>query len=348
MLVPGDERSVHLVGEPRFVATSFRNARDVEASLVHAWTPRRPVRKLTEQLSGRLQVPYVVHLEDNEDLVAAARTGPLRRRLLQLDPARLEVLVERSFLAYRPFLERSIGVTAVVETLLEFKPPGVPAEIISPAYEAALFEPQPPDSQLRAELGLRPDDHVVVYAGNSHALNAEEVRSLYVAIGLLNDRGLPVKLVRLGDDYVRLLPGNLRHILRHVVRVPYQPRSEVPRYLALADVLVQPGRPGRFNDYRLPSKLPEFLAMGKPVILPRTNLGRVLEDGENCLLLKTGEPAELAEMIEQCLGDAELSARLGARARVFAEERFSWPRSAARLLRFYERVLSAAARTRRS
>ena len=37
-----------------------------------------------------------------------------------------------------------------------------------------------------------------------------------------------------------------------MVHVPLQPRSEVPRYLRLADVLVQPGAPDAFNDYRLP------------------------------------------------------------------------------------------------
>jgi glycosyltransferase involved in cell wall biosynthesis len=286
-----------------------------------------------------LLIPYVVHLEDNEDLVAAARAGPLRRRLLQLDPAKLEALVERSPLAYRAFLEGSIGVTAVIDTLLEFKPPDVPAEIIWPAYETDLFKPQPSDPRLRAELGLQAAEQVVVYAGNSHSLNADEVRSLYLAIGLLNDRGMPVKLVRLGDDHVRLLRRGERHLRKLVIRVPYKPRSEVPRYLALADVLVQPGRPGRFNDYRLPSKLPEFLAMGKPVILPRSNLGRELEDGTNALLLETGQPLELAERIGHCLRDRELSARLGAGARAFAEERFSWPRSAAWLRRFYEHVL---------
>jgi glycosyltransferase involved in cell wall biosynthesis len=343
VLVPRDDRSVRLVGEPHFVSTSFRHAHDVRASLVHAWTPRVNVQKLTEQLCRRWRIPYVVHLEDNEDLVAAARAGPLRRRLLQLDAHKLEALVERSPLAYRAFLGGSIGVTAVIETLLEFKPRDLPGETISPAYETELFKPQPPDPRLRAELGLHASEQVVVYAGNTHSLNADEVRSLYLAIGLLNDQRTRVKLIRLGDDHVRLLRRGARHVRKHVIRVPYQPRSEVPRYLALADVLVQPGRAGRFNNYRFPSKLPEFFAMGKPIILPRSNLGRVLEDGKNCLLLETGEPLELAERIGQCLRDEELRARLGTAARAFAEESFSWPRSAARLLRFYERTLSVRA-----
>ena len=49
--------------------------------------------------------------------------------------------------------------------------------------------------------------------------------------------------------------------------------ARLPALLRLADVLVQPGESNRFNTHRLPSKLPEFLASGRPVIMPRANLG---------------------------------------------------------------------------
>ncbi len=68
------------------------------------------------------------------------------------------------------------------------------------------------------------------------------------------------------------------------------PGSEVPGYLALADAFVQPGAPDEFNRYRLPSKLPEFLAMGRPVILPRCNIGNELSDRENAMLLEWERP----------------------------------------------------------
>ena len=55
---------------------------------------------------------------------------------------------------------------------------------------------------------------------------------------------------------------------------------EIPGYLALADAFVQPGAADDFNRYRLPSKLPEFLAMGRPVVLPDCNIGHDLVDGE--------------------------------------------------------------------
>ena len=91
------------------------------------------------------------------------------------------------------------------------------------------------------------------------------------------------------------------------------------------------GRAGPFNDYRFPSKLPEFLATGRPVVLPATNLGRFLDDGEECLLLRRGDALEIAAAVERLLDDDELRARLGRGGRAFAERNFSWPASARKL-----------------
>ena len=98
---------------------------------------------------------------------------------------------------------------------------------------------------------------------------------------------------------------------------------EVPGYLALADAYVQPGAPDEFNRYRLPSKLPEFLSMGRPVILPACNLGNELVDGEEALLLREGSALEIAARIENLLDAPERRPppwRPGARVRARAPE----------------------------
>src|SRR5262249_11096956 len=163
-------------------------------------------------------------------------------------------------------------------------------------------------------------------------------RSLYLAVAAVNRAGRPLKLVRLGRDYVEFLRPETRHVKEHVVDVPFVPRAEVGRYLRLADLLVQPGRPDDFEEYRFPAKLTGFLASGRPVVLPGTGVGRSLEDGEECILLRRGDALEIAAAIERILGDGDLRTRLGAGARAFAERSFSWPASARKLRRFYEQL----------
>jgi glycosyltransferase involved in cell wall biosynthesis len=353
--VPDRASTVERIGVPAFQALDFRAARSGalrfrdggEPTLVHAWTPREAVRELTEELSRRYRCPYVVHLEDNEDMLTADSLGLSLEQVRSATAADLDGTVPPGLahpVRMRRFLAGAAGLTVIIDRLLEFRPDGVPAEVVWPAYERELFTADPPDLELRRELGIRDEEVVLVYAGNTHVSNAAEVRSLYLAVAALNRGDRSVRLVRLGRDFVRFLDPELESIGRYVVRVPPQPREEVPRYMRLADVLVQPGRAGGFNDYRLPSKLPEFLATGRPVVLPATNLGRSLEDGVECILLRRGDALEIAAAVERILDDDALAARLAAGARAFAERSFSWQASAEKLHAFYERLLGSAPR----
>ena len=84
----------------------------------------------------------------------------------------------------------------------------------------------------------------------------------------------------------------------------------MPEILAAADVLVQPGIPGGFNDQRVPSKLLEYFAMGRPVVLPKTNLGlRVNHGGEGYVLLRC-DAEGIAAAVQEIKADAELARRL--------------------------------------
>jgi glycosyltransferase involved in cell wall biosynthesis len=347
--VPDRVRTVKRIGQPRFRAFDFDGALDGTQlfanesgpTLVHAWTPRENVRDLTKRLVSWHSWPYVVHLEDNEDAVTASQLGVAPAELARVPESVLEGL-SRSLAhpqRYRTFLSGASGVTAIMDTLLELTPVDAPSEVIWPAFEQDLFSPRPPDHELKRDLGIGEDEFIVVYHGNAHAANAAEMRTLYLAVALVNRRGLPLRLVRLGKDHVDFLGPELLTVREHVLELRIRPRKEVPRYLALADVLVQPGRSDPFNDYRFPAKLPEFLAMGRPVILPRTNIGRFLRDGEECLLLDEGDAPEIARKVELLLRDPALRNRLARGGRRFAEQNLSWRRSAEKLLALYGRVL---------
>jgi len=346
-------QTVGILGEHRFQALDFKKAGRGRfrfpdrqpPNVLHAWTPREGVRRLTSELADRYSIPYFVHLEDNEDVIAADQLGFARDQLMSISDAEIEGRLTSTIShprRYREFLAGAAGVTMIVDRLGELVPPGVPTHVLWPAFEEGLFKPQASSPSLRRELGLQPSDRVVVYAGNVHPTNAAEVRDLYLAVIELGRRGLPVRLVRLGQDFVDFLGSDAKAARTIEVRVPFQPRERLPSLYALADVLVQPGHPGAFNDFRIPSKLPEFFAMGLPVILPRSNVGLLTKDGEECLLLEQADAADIADKIERVLRDDALRERLGRGARLFAERTFDWERSARALSAFYENSLSRA------
>ena len=105
--------------------------------------------------------------------------------------------------------------------------------------------------------------------------------------------------------------------------------------MALADIFVQPGEPDAFNDYRFPSKLPEFFALGRPVILPRTNLGTLVRHGTDAYVLDRADAAGIAAAVRELRANPALAEKLGRGATAFAAQHFSWRRSAEALANFY-------------
>ena len=172
--------------------------------MICAWTPRELVRKATERAAEILDAPYVVHLEDNEEHLLSARApAPLRgARQAAARPAGPDL--HRRLRSIPPTTPRLIerappAVTVITEELNEFNFGGRPHHIARPGIDHERFRPdlEPPVS--REALGLRPDDFVLVYHGIGHYANQHEMLSLYLAVKLLQRRGRPVRLVRLGE-----------------------------------------------------------------------------------------------------------------------------------------------------
>lgn len=326
-----------LHSEAALATFAFPNGRG--PNLIQAWTTRENVRRLTEIIRARHGAKVVVHLEDNEQEILALSLGRSTAELAGLPDTELDRLVPAD-LSHprhsRDFLARADGVTHITERLGEFIPEGRPRHLLWPAADARTFHPLPRPDAFRRLLNRRPGETVLFYHGNVHAANAAEVRELYAAVLRLNQAGEPVTLIRTGLDSVDFLGPLAAEVAPHVLSLgQILHHHHLPPLMALADMFVQPGRADAFNDYRFPSKLPEFFALGRPVILPRTNLGTLVRHGTDAYVLDVADAAGIAAAVTELRRDHALHQRLAQGARAFAEHHFSWRRSAEALIGFY-------------
>lgn len=309
-------------------------------SLLHAWTTRETVRRFAERTHALFDVPIFIHLEDNERELLENVTGLTEPELLALDPADLDARVPIDLSHPRraaAFLARAAGVTTIVDRLRDFVPGEIPTLTFWPAADASIYRARPRDDALRASLGIGASDVVLFYHGNVHRSNAGEVGGLYEAVAELNASGCRTFLIRTGRDAAGLLERADAAIGSFLLHLGHVPRARfLPELMALADYFVQPGLPGAFNDYRFPSKLPEFFALGRPVILPQTNLGSVVRHGVDAWVLPRADGTAIADAVSTLHGNPALRARLSAGALDFSAEHFSWKRSAESLLDFYQ------------
>jgi glycosyltransferase involved in cell wall biosynthesis len=341
------------VGEPRFEVLEYRDLdrklasyrRDPRQTVLHAWTPRERVRRATADAAARLGAPYLVHLEDNEEHLLEAIEGREIAALRRAPPDEQDSVIGLEYAhpaRYPDFMRAAAGVTVITEELNEFNFGHRPSHVMRPGVDTERFSPEVEPATTRERLGIGRDEFLLVYQGAMHRANEREMFSLYLAVALLRRRGHAVRLLRLGEDWTHGLDPSIGALAeRGVVAIGAVPWREIPGYLVLADAFVQPGAPDVFNRYRLPSKLPEFLAMGRPVVLPRCNIGAELEPGAEALVLDRGDGVEIADRVESLIRDPELARRLGRAAREFALANLDWDRNAVRLADFYRRVVGA-------
>lgn len=308
--------------------------------IVHAWTPRENVRLFCEKLAGFCDFSLFVHLEDNEELILEVNLGVPFDQLLRSDAETPPNLSHPR--NYRAFLASAAGVTMIMDRLEQFVPPRLPKLVVWPGADETLFYPRKRDPVLLERFGITPDTLVLCYTGNVHSANASDVRSLYLAAAILDREGTPTRLLRTGRDFCPFLGPDEewgRWISVELGHVPYR---EIPDILSLADVLIQPGGNNAFNEFRLPGKLPEFFAMGRPVIVPRTNLGRFLRAGEDAWVLEKVDALGIVDAMLQLRDNKPLSDRLAAGAVAFGREHFNWKKNAGTLADFYEEITAPA------
>jgi glycosyltransferase involved in cell wall biosynthesis len=308
---------------------------------VHAWTPRENVRLFCEKLAGLCDFSLFVHLEDNEELILEVNLGTPFHKLASSRSAEFPQNLSHPR-HYRAFIASADGVTMIMDRLEYFVPPEIPKLVLWPGAAEELFFPRPRDPQLLEQLGIANGTIVLCYTGNVHSANSRDVRSLYLAAAILDREGTPARLIRTGRDFCSFLGPDEEWAHRVSIGLGHVSYREIPALLGLADVLVQPGADNTFNEFRLPGKLPEFFAMGRPVIVPRTNVGRFVRHGEDAWVLDKVDALAIADAVLQLRANKALSDRLAAGATAFGREYFDWKKNACALASFYDRITARA------
>jgi glycosyltransferase involved in cell wall biosynthesis len=321
----------------------FRDGRGPD--IFHAWTPREIVRGFRDRLAESLPFCTVIHLEDNEQHLALCSLGDTQYRMACEDRLPFEFPRHLSHpVKSQVFFGSASGATLLIDRLAECVPVELPHQVFWPAVDRSIYHPRPRNDALRRELGIDPDEVVICYHGNMHPANHTEIRSLYLAVALLNRQGLATRLVRMGSDHMPLAPEYSRWAGQFCISLGYiVDRQRVVDALAMADVYVQPGTSDEFNDYRFPSKLPEFFALGRPVVLPKTNIGLVTRHLTDAYVLDVADGESICAAVRNICTDRQIYRILCEGACEFSQSQFSWEQSAAKVAGCYERIGIVAA-----
>lgn len=187
-----------------------------------------------------------------------------------------------------------------------------------------------PDPELRAPLGIGDGDLVVGKVARLFRLKGHQY--LFDAIPRILREIPNVKFLLVGDGPYR--ERFERMAGPQVVFAGLVPPGEIPRYIALMDVLVHLSlREG------LPRTLPQALACGKPVVAFDVDGAReVCRDGETGFLIPAEDTDRLAEAVIRLLRDPVLAHRMGATGRKLVAAEFDEEQMVEQLDALYRRL----------
>lgn len=227
-------------------------------------------------------------------------------------------------------------VVAVSESLRdEFVQRGIPRgkiDVIPTGVDVETFTGRNPDAE-RRRLGLE-GRRVVMYTGSMESFQG--VALLLQAMPEVFRRVADAVLVLVGSGQEPALERQCRTlgIAGRVVRAGNRPFSEIPGWLAAADVAVvpRPECPG------IPQKLVNYMAAGKAVVSFQAS-AKLIEHGVSGWVVANGDTHALAEAIVALLDNPPLRGCLGRQARAVVAGRYEWPVLCRQLMDVYRRVL---------
>jgi GT2 family glycosyltransferase/glycosyltransferase involved in cell wall biosynthesis len=318
----------------------FKNGRP--ADVIHACTPRQIVCNFVAQYMQILPTPLCVYLEDNEKLISKQYMDLEDRELASLssNEIRIKTHIALSHLnQYRSFIGLADLAILIQSKLSIDVPAWVPHITVMLGVDLNFFKSSCKDLDLLRLYQITENEKIIVYHGGLDPLKLKPIRSLCEAVLVLNEKGISTTLIRTGPNSLPFIDelGELANIkIRDIGIVD---KKKLPSILSLADVYVQPGEVNDFEDLRLPGKIPEFFAMGKPVFIPNVNIAPLFVDQQDVIILQSADPNRMADQIAGVLNSRELMSYMGTRSRKIAEKYFDIKIQSRCLEKAYKQVI---------
>ncbi len=223
----------------------------------------------------------------------------------------------------------NLAISKFLEYRINKVAPRTPIFIFPPIVDTHLFSHQVDKTEsYRSKWNL--EGHIVIsYLGTYWYV--EGLAVLLAATSLLKKEGLKFKLVISGKAHLGFPGDDVSTLIKKyelgdvVTETGWLPTDEVIAGMSVADILVVPKLNHTANIAGMPTKLAEYLAIGRAVVASRVgDIPLYLTDGEDALLCEPNNPQSLAEKLRLLILDEPLRKSLSRKARDTAFKYFDY------------------------
>lgn len=215
-------------------------------------------------------------------------------------------------------------------------------ELVYNGIDPNLFKPRPKNEALLARHDLA-GRFTVAYVGT---LGLAHGLSLLIDVAERLAKRPEIQFVLIGDgaDREKLEAEVARRGLENFHMLGLQPRDAMPDWIASIDVLLVMLRDLPVFETVIPSKIFEFLAQERPVILAaRGEIRRMMDEAGGALVIDPEAPDQLVAAIEDVIARPDEAKRRAAAGRRWVEAGFLRDDLARKMSAFLERVVRGSA-----
>lgn len=207
--------------------------------------------------------------------------------------------------------------------------PRVPTHIVPPLVDLDKFKYNSIKGRIFRDKYRLGDKLLIGYTGSLFSING--VKNLLLAARELVNQQIQFKIIIAGSSTLGLDCDNVEEIIvelalkEYVDFVGLLSANDVIDAMSACDILTLPRIPHITNEAGAPTKLAEYLAMEKAVVVSSVgDIPKYIINGVNGFLIEAGSVESLSTALKQLIQDANLRGKLASASRNTAYEFFDY------------------------
>ena len=265
----------------------------------------------TLQIAKELQIPVIFRLLD-------IAHGLVKIPILKNLAKKYESIVlsnSLKVLTTTPDMSRFATEMGAKKEFVEYFPLGINTDN---------FKPLEKDISFRDSLGISENDNVIVFVGTIYPFAG--LMELVNNFNVIENETQNVKLIIVGggpsyDKLEKLVIS--KKLESKIILTNFIPQKEIPKYISLADICINPFEINYVTNRILPTKIIEYFACGKPVLsTPLSGTKELLPDEKYGILYSDSQ--NFTKTLSTLLLDKNRLNQLGKQALDYAHKHHDW------------------------
>ena len=206
-------------------------------------------------------------------------------------------------------------------------------------FNPQVFKPMIKDQQLAHDLGISDNDKVILFVGTIYEFSGLE--NIIQNFEIIKNKSKDIKFLIIGggENFEKIKSlVNKKKLDTEVILTNFKPQHEIPKFISLADVCINPFEINKITDSIIPIKIFEYLGCGKPVLsTPLKGTMELLSEEDFGIIYSPFDT--FVENLSNLLDNTEKLEELGNKGLDYVVKNHDWNILADSLLKKFESMI---------